>query len=86
MVIYQQIEIVHIVFTRNSHAYFFNFLQLSDSSEEEEEDHLLHYALVRVQDEQLSPPTTPLGPSRVGHLMYRVSESGPWMPSYFILK
>ncbi|XP_049843771.1 pleckstrin homology domain-containing family M member 2 [Schistocerca gregaria] len=49
-------------------------------------EEMVHYALVRVQDEQLSPPSTPLGPQRQGYLMARASEDEPWRPAFFILK
>ncbi|XP_049769466.1 uncharacterized protein LOC126108285 [Schistocerca cancellata] len=61
-------------------------VQLSESVCVPQVEEMVHYALVRVQDEQLSPPSTPLGPQRQGYLMARASEDEPWRPAFFILK
>ncbi|XP_071451289.1 pleckstrin homology domain-containing family M member 2 [Hetaerina americana] len=58
---------------------------------------VLHYGLVHVEDEHpATPPCTPLGPTRRGHLMFHAhsilpgptpSGSSPgWQPAYFLLK
>ncbi|XP_046983096.1 uncharacterized protein LOC124553253 [Schistocerca americana] len=60
--------------------------RLSESVGVPQVEEMVHYALVRVQDEQLSPPSTPLGPQRQGYLMARASEDEPWRPAFFILK
>ncbi|XP_063223989.1 pleckstrin homology domain-containing family M member 2 [Bacillus rossius redtenbacheri] len=54
-----------------------------------DDEELCHYSLVHLQDRQLSPPSTPLGPAREGHLMFRPATATPlqaWEPGYFILK
>ncbi|XP_067006211.2 pleckstrin homology domain-containing family M member 2 isoform X2 [Anabrus simplex] len=53
------------------------------------DENLQHYSLVHIQEDHLSPPTTPLGPTKEGHLMFRPATSSPlqpWEPGYFILK
>ncbi|XP_047100950.1 uncharacterized protein LOC124719799 [Schistocerca piceifrons] len=67
-------------------AAFPSLVQLSESVGVPQVEEMVHYALVRVQDEQLSPPSTPLGPQRQGYLMARASEDEPWRPAFFILK
>ena len=55
-----------------------------------QEEDIRYYSIVRTQDAQRSPPGTPLGPSRDGHLMYRLVQScyvsSSWQPGYFRLK
>lgn len=46
-----------------------------------------HYSLINIQDDQVSPPSTPLGPFREGFLMYRKAQTDyRWQFAYFILK
>ncbi|XP_076619070.1 pleckstrin homology domain-containing protein pruning defect 1 [Colletes latitarsis] len=54
-----------------------------------------HYNLIYMEDEHMSPPTTPCGPTKEGDLMYRPhiyqqlypnAPTNPWEAGYFVLK
>ncbi|XP_021914411.1 pleckstrin homology domain-containing family M member 2 isoform X2 [Zootermopsis nevadensis] len=50
---------------------------------------ICHYSLVHLQDHHVSPPSTPLGPTKEGHLMFRPALDAPlqpWEPGFFLLK
>ncbi|XP_033606940.1 pleckstrin homology domain-containing family M member 2 isoform X2 [Cryptotermes secundus] len=50
---------------------------------------ICHYSIVHLQDHQVSPPSTPLGPTKEGHLMFRPATDTPlqpWEPGFFMLK
>ncbi|XP_069698752.1 pleckstrin homology domain-containing family M member 2 isoform X2 [Periplaneta americana] len=54
-----------------------------------EDEALCHYAMVHFQDDHVSPPSTPMGPTREGHLMFRPATDAPlqpWEPGFFMLK
>ncbi|XP_023246798.1 uncharacterized protein LOC106637564 isoform X2 [Copidosoma floridanum] len=53
-----------------------------------------HYSLIFMEDEHISPPTSPCGPTKEGDLMFRshsyvsgsTSAASPWEAGYFVLK
>ncbi|XP_076663253.1 pleckstrin homology domain-containing protein pruning defect 1 isoform X2 [Andrena cerasifolii] len=54
-----------------------------------------HYNLIYIEDEYMSPPSTPCGPTKEGDLMYRPhtyqqfhsnAPTNPWEAGYFVLK
>ncbi|CAL7952396.1 unnamed protein product [Xylocopa violacea] len=54
-----------------------------------------HYNLIYMEDEHMSPPSTPCGPTKEGDLMYRPhtyqqlhpnAPTNPWEAGYFVLK
>nr|XP_034186856.1 LOW QUALITY PROTEIN: pleckstrin homology domain-containing family M member 2 [Osmia lignaria] len=54
-----------------------------------------HYNLIYMEDEYMSPPSTPCGPTKEGDLMYRPhtyqqlhpnAPTNPWEAGYFVLK
>ncbi|XP_046741434.1 pleckstrin homology domain-containing family M member 2 isoform X2 [Diprion similis] len=54
-----------------------------------------HYSLIYMEDEHMSPPSTPCGPMKEGHLMFRPhtyqpmypnAPTNPWEAGYFVLK
>ncbi|PSN50559.1 hypothetical protein C0J52_03512 [Blattella germanica] len=50
---------------------------------------IYYYSLVHLQDDHVSPPTTPMGPTKEGHLMFRPATDAPlqpWEPGFFMLK
>ncbi|GLH01886.1 Uncharacterized protein GBIM_07930, partial [Gryllus bimaculatus] len=64
-------------------------LQLSRDHVLLNDEQLHHYSIANIQDNPTSPPSTPLGPKKEGHLMFRPATNTPlqpWEPGYFILK
>ncbi|EFN65308.1 Pleckstrin-like proteiny domain-containing family M member 2 [Camponotus floridanus] len=54
-----------------------------------------HYSLIYMEDEHMSPPSTPCGPTKEGDLMFRPhtyqhlhpnAPTNPWEAGYFVLK
>ncbi|KAJ8687505.1 hypothetical protein QAD02_023299 [Eretmocerus hayati] len=53
-----------------------------------------HYSLIYLEDDHISPPTTPCGPTKEGDLMFRPhvysnnpnAPTSPWEAGYFVLK
>ncbi|XP_012288630.1 pleckstrin homology domain-containing family M member 2 [Orussus abietinus] len=54
-----------------------------------------HYSLIYMEDEHISPPSTPCGPTKEGDLMFRPhsyqslhpnAPTNPWEAGYFVLK
>ncbi|XP_014226949.2 pleckstrin homology domain-containing family M member 2 [Trichogramma pretiosum] len=54
-----------------------------------------HYGLIYMEDDHMSPPTTPCGPTKEGDLMFRPhvyetqfpnASTSPWEAGYFVLK
>jgi hypothetical protein len=54
-----------------------------------------HYSLIHMEDEHMSPPSTPCGPTKEGDLMFRPhtyqhlhpnAPTNPWEAGYFVLK
>ncbi|OXU18099.1 hypothetical protein TSAR_007610 [Trichomalopsis sarcophagae] len=54
-----------------------------------------HYSLIYMEDDHISPPTTPCGPTKEGDLMFRPhiyhtqhsnAPTSPWEAGYFVLK
>lgn len=52
----------------------------------EEDEKMVDYIWARLGDTCMSPPSTPLGPTKCGHLMYRPHHSSAWLPGFVILK
>ncbi|XP_024946922.1 uncharacterized protein LOC107273813 isoform X2 [Cephus cinctus] len=59
------------------------------------EEKIEHYSLVYMEDEHVSPPSTPCGPTKEGDLMFRAhtyqalypnAPTNPWEAGYFVLK
>lgn len=49
-------------------------------------EQLVEYMWVRLGDTSLTPPCSPLGPSKSGYLMYKPHRNSSWIPGYIILK
>ncbi|KAF7994838.1 hypothetical protein HCN44_004310 [Aphidius gifuensis] len=54
-----------------------------------------HYSLIYIEDDHISPPSSPCGPTKEGHLMFRPhsyqsvhpnAPTNPWEAGYFVLK
>lgn len=67
---------------------------LSDTAVHPDEK-IEHYNLIYMEDEYMSPPSTPCGPTKEGDLMYRPhtyqqlhpnAPTNPWEAGYFVLK
>lgn len=52
----------------------------------EEDEKMVDYIWARLGDTCMSPPTSPLGPTKCGHLMYRSHHNSGWLPGFVILK
>ncbi|EFN87703.1 pleckstrin homology domain-containing family M member 2 [Harpegnathos saltator] len=67
---------------------------LSDTAVHPDEK-IEHYSLIYMEDEHMSPPSTPCGPTKEGDLMFRPhtyqhlypnAPTNPWEAGYFVLK
>lgn len=52
-----------------------------------QDEEYFYYSIVNIQDFNTDSPDTPLGPTKEGPLMFRISDSDcRWETAYFILK
>ncbi|KAH0549862.1 uncharacterized protein LOC123261517 [Cotesia glomerata] len=60
-----------------------------------QEEKIKHYSLIYMEDDHISPPSTPCGPTKEGDLMFRPhsyqslhpnAPTHPWEAGYFVLK
>ncbi|XP_075211262.1 pleckstrin homology domain-containing protein pruning defect 1 isoform X2 [Lycorma delicatula] len=58
---------------------------IKQSSVQKDEE-LEHYVWVNVGDSSFIPASSPLGPTKSGHLMFRPHKHSSWLPGYVLLK
>ncbi|KAJ8678097.1 hypothetical protein QAD02_013884 [Eretmocerus hayati] len=74
--------------------HFRQALQLKQQVMSHQDEKIEHYSLIYLEDDHISPPTTPCGPTKGGDLMFRPhvysnnpnAPTSPWEAGYFKLK